>query len=138
DAFGRVSYAVLPGQFLRFCARARLDAGAVYTLVVDEINRAPLARVFGELLYALEYRGPAGAVELSAGSGATGVPQYFYVPQNVRIIGTMNSADHSIALVDYALRRRFRFLELEPDAGVLDGWLARQGVAREARGIVLD
>jgi 5-methylcytosine-specific restriction protein B len=137
DAWGHVTYAVLPGLFLRLCARARSDPGAIYTLIIDEINRAPLARVFGELLYALEYRGPSGAVELTTGSGG-GPPQLFYVPENLRIIGTMNSADRSIALVDYALRRRFRFLELEPDPQVLDAWLQAHGVDAPARTVVLD
>jgi 5-methylcytosine-specific restriction protein B len=137
DAWGHVTYAVLPGLFLRLCARARNDPDAIYVLIIDEINRAPLSRVFGELLYALEYRGPSGAVELTTG-GAGGPPQRFYVPDNVRIIGTMNSADRSIALVDYALRRRFRFLELEPDPQVLDTWLAAHGVDATARAVILD
>jgi MoxR-like ATPase len=137
DAWGHVTYAVLPGLFLRLCARARSDPGAIYTLIIDEINRAPLARVFGELLYTLEYRGPSGAVELTTGSGG-GPPQLFYVPDNLRIIGTMNSADRSIALVDYALRRRFRFVELEPDPQVLDSWLAAHHVDAQARTIILD
>jgi 5-methylcytosine-specific restriction protein B len=88
DAWGHVTYAVLPGLFLRLCARARNDSDAIYVLIIDEINRAPLSRVFGELLYALEYRGPSGAVELTTG-GAWCPPQRFYVPDNVRIIGTM-------------------------------------------------
>ena len=137
DAAGRVTYAVLPGLFVRFCALARRAPGATYILIIDEINRAPLARVFGELLYALEYRGPSGAVELSASAG-TDTPQVFYVPENLRIIGTMNSADRSIALVDYALRRRFRFLELEPDPAILDAWLADHAVPGVARAVVLD
>ncbi|HMA37239.1 MAG TPA: AAA family ATPase [Chloroflexia bacterium] len=137
DAWGHVTYAVLPGIFVRMCQAARRDPEHHYVLIVDEINRAPLARVFGELLYALEYRGPQGAVELSVSAGIGGPPQPFYVPENLLLIGTMNSADRSLALVDYALRRRFRFIEIEPHAGVLDAWLRDHGTAAAARQTVL-
>ncbi len=138
DASGHVTYAVIPGIFVRMCEEARLDSEHHYVLVIDEINRAPLSRVFGELLYALEYRGPQGTVELSvsAGVGRTGQP--FFVPENLLIIGTMNSADRSIALVDYALRRRFRFVELEPNAAILDQWLAARENGPEARRVIIE
>jgi hypothetical protein len=138
DASGHVSYAVVPGIFVRLCEEARRDPDSHYVLLIDEINRAPLSRVFGELLYALEYRGPQGAVELSVSAGMGRPSTPFYVPENLLIIGTMNSADRSIALVDYALRRRFRFVELEPNSAILDGWLAAHGAARNCRRIVLD
>jgi len=137
DAWGHVTYAVLPGLFVRLCAQARRDPDHHYVLIIDEINRAPLARVFGELLYALEYRGPQGAVELAVSAGTGGAVQPFYVPENLLIVGTMNSADRSLALVDYALRRRFRFLEIEPNAVVLDGWLREHGANARARGGLL-
>jgi 5-methylcytosine-specific restriction protein B len=138
DEWGRVTYAVLPGLFVRLCIQARRDPSNLYVLVIDEINRAPLARVFGELLYALEYRGPQGAVELSVSAGTGTSTEPFYVPRNLLIIGTMNSADRSLALVDYALRRRFRFIELEPDTGVLDRWLRERGNGAGMRRVVLD
>jgi 5-methylcytosine-specific restriction enzyme B len=137
DSMGRVTYAVLPGLFLRVCEDARVDPDHSYVLVVDEINRAPLSRVFGELLYALEYRGPQGAVQLAASSGA-GQGANFYVPDNLLVVGTMNSADRSLAILDYALRRRFRFVELEPNAQVLDHWLAEHGNSAACRRVVLD
>lgn len=133
DAWGHVTYAVLPGIFVRMCSLARRDPDHHYVLIIDEINRAPLARVFGELLYALEYRGPQGAVELSVSAGTGRPVEPFYVPENLLIIGTMNSADRSLALVDYALRRRFRFLEVEPNATVLDRWLRAHGAGEETR-----
>jgi 5-methylcytosine-specific restriction protein B len=77
---------------------------------VDEINRANLARVFGELMYLLEYRDQSLPL---AGGGLLSIPP------NVRMIGTMNTADRSIALVDHALRRRFAFLPLHPNYEVL-------------------
>ncbi len=137
DARGQVSYAVLPGIFVRLSEQARHDPEHNYVLVIDEINRAPLARVFGELLYALEYRGPEGAVQLSASAGM-GSQSLFYVPENLLLLATMNSADRSLALVDYALRRRFRFIEMEPDANVLDRWLAERGNSPAPRHTVLN
>ncbi len=79
-------------------------------MVIDEINRANLSRVMGELMYLLEYRDEV--MPLSGGGT-------FRIPANVRIIGTMNTADRSIALVDHALRRRFAFLPLYPNYLVL-------------------
>jgi 5-methylcytosine-specific restriction endonuclease McrBC GTP-binding regulatory subunit McrB len=83
---------------------------------VDEINRGNLPRIFGELLYLLEYRNQA--VELPCSRRA------FRLPDNLYLIGTMNAADRSVALVDQALRRRFSFLSMEPDASVLAAWLS--------------
>jgi 5-methylcytosine-specific restriction protein B len=138
DAQGNVIYAVVPGLFVRFCRQALCEPDHNYVLVIDEINRAPLSRVFGELLYALEYRGPQGAVELSVSAGTEELPAPFFVPENVLIIGTMNSADRSLALVDYALRRRFRFVELEPNPHVLQSWLSARGVEPTRRAILLE
>jgi 5-methylcytosine-specific restriction protein B len=79
-------------------------------LIIDEINRANLARVLGEMMYLLEYRDR----EVPLASGRS-----LRIPPNVRIIGTMNTADRSIALVDHALRRRFAFLALYPEYDIL-------------------
>jgi len=106
---GCLDYPVVPGRFLDFCMKARLRNGPC-VLIVDEINRANLSRVFGELMFLLEYRGR----KIPLAGGGT-----FSIPDNVRIIGTMNTADRSIALVDHALRRRFAFLALYPDYDVL-------------------
>ena len=100
-----LTYPTVPGRFLQFCKEARIRNG-VSVLIIDEINRANLSRVFGELMYLLEYRDRQ--IPLSGGG-------YFQIPPNVYIIGTMNTADRSIALVDHALRRRFAFLELGPN-----------------------
>jgi 5-methylcytosine-specific restriction protein B len=107
---GRLDYQIVSGRFLEFCAKAESREG-LCVLIIDEINRANLAQVFGELMYLLEYRDKK--IRLAGSS------ELFGIPQNVRIIGTMNTADRSIALVDHALRRRFAFIELRPDYEVL-------------------
>lgn len=107
---GGLDYPVEPGRFLNFCQEAQQRQG-LCVLIIDEINRANLAQVFGELMYLLEYRDKE--VKLACDG------QRFSIPENVRIIGTMNTADRSIALVDHALRRRFAFLRLYPQMDVL-------------------
>jgi hypothetical protein len=112
---GTLSYDLVPGRFLDFCAEARQREG-ISVLIIDEINRANLSRVFGELMYLLEYR--EKEVPLAAGGA-------FSIPKQVRILGTMNTADRSIALVDHALRRRFAFLAVTPNYDVLRGYHER-------------
>lgn len=106
---GSLSYEMAPGRFLEFCAEARRRQG-ICVLIIDEINRANLSRVFGELMYLLEYRDQEIPL---AGGGALSIPA------NVRLLGTMNTADRSVALVDHALRRRFAFIALQPDYELL-------------------
>ncbi len=106
---GGLDYPLVPGRFVQFCEEARHRDGRC-VIILDEINRANIARVFGELMYLLEYRD--AEVPLAGG-------RRFSIPGNVRIIGTMNTADRSIALVDHALRRRFAFIALGPSYDVL-------------------
>ncbi|MBS9382844.1 MAG: AAA family ATPase [Dolichospermum sp. BR01] len=106
---GKLTYPVVPGRFLEFCQKAE-SFQDICVLIIDEINRANLAQVFGELMYLLEYRDQE--IPLAGGNR-------FRIPQNVRIIGTMNTADRSIAQIDHALRRRFAFIELRPNYDVL-------------------
>lgn len=101
---GGLDYPLVPGRFLEFCRKAAACTGPC-VLIIDEINRANLARVFGELMYLLEYRDRE--IPLAGGNR-------FRIPAQVRLIGTMNTADRSIALVDHALRRRFAFIALQP------------------------
>jgi MoxR-like ATPase/uncharacterized protein (DUF2461 family) len=108
-----ISYPIKPGIFRRLCDEARSHPNRRYVLIIDEINRGELPRIFGELLYLLEYR--KKSVELSY-SGSQG---QFGIPSNVFLIGTMNTADRSIALVDHALRRRFYFISMKSDAELL-------------------
>ncbi len=107
---GNLEYSMIPGRFLTFCEKAE-DCEGMCILIIDEINRANLSQVFGELMYLLEYR--EEEIHL-AGSN-----QKFKIPENVYIIGTMNTADRSIALVDHALRRRFAFIPIKPNYDIL-------------------
>lgn len=120
----QLSYGLEDGLFLRFCRRAARCAPAPCALVIDEINRAQLAAVFGELMYLLEYRDEA--VQLAAG----GPP--FSVPPNVFLLGTMNTADRSTALVDRALLRRFALVRLPPAYKLLAAYLQRHGLPAAA------
>lgn len=104
-------YALSRGPFLKIAEDAENDPEHFYVLVIDEVNRGDPARIFGELLYALEYRDEP--VTLALGGNLS-------VPSNLVIIGTMNSVDRSVALVDYALRRRFGFIRLDPDESVIE------------------
>lgn len=119
---GGLDYPLVPGRFLEFCAQATQRQGRC-VLIIDEINRANLARVFGELMYLLEYRD--SEIPLAGG-------RRFRIPENVRIIGTMNTADRSIALVDHALRRRFAFLALYPNYEVLRRYHEKTGFPVES------
>jgi len=122
-----LSYPVVRGRFLDFCDRAAGHDGPC-VLILDEINRANLARVFGELMYLLEYRD--AQVPLSV----DGRP--FRIPRNVRLIGTMNTADRSIALVDHALRRRFAFLALRPQYQIIRSWHAGRDTGFDPAGLI--
>jgi 5-methylcytosine-specific restriction protein B len=113
DENNNLIYRVIPGRFLEFCNQARQRKGNC-VLIIDEINRANLSAVFGELMYLLEYRDRQ--IKLAGSS------QVFSIPKNVYLIGTMNTADRSIALVDHALRRRFAFIELRPNYEILLNW----------------
>lgn len=98
------------GKFIQFCRRAEADPNNTYVFVIDEINRGNLSKILGELMLLIEgdKRGPNWAMPLASGKVA------FHVPPNVFLMGLMNTADRSLAVVDYALRRRFAFIDLKP------------------------
>jgi hypothetical protein len=110
-----VTYPVEDGLLCTFAAEAARYPAEPFVLVIDEINRGNLPRVFGELLYLLEYREQTVALPYSR--------RGFRLPANLYLLGTMNAADRSVALIDQALRRRFSFLDMPPDAAVLAAWL---------------
>jgi 5-methylcytosine-specific restriction protein B len=117
------------GVFFEFCRRAADDPRHDYVFLIDEINRGNLSKVFGELFVLIEAdkRGEAFAVPLTYARHAG---ETFFVPANLYLIGMMNTADRSLALVDYALRRRFAFADLRPafDRPEFRTFLAAAGV----------
>jgi MoxR-like ATPase/uncharacterized protein (DUF2461 family) len=112
---GMLEYTVRPGLFQQFCNKARAAGNDTFVLLIDEMNRADVAAVFGEMLLLLEYRGDRSVVLPYS-------QRRFTIPRNVIVLGTMNTADRSLALVDFALRRRFNAFPLNPSHDVLAGW----------------
>jgi hypothetical protein len=103
------------GRFFEFCRQAKANLGATYVFIIDEINRGNLSKIFGELMLLIEAdkRTPEWEVPLVYSRSG----EKFFVPKNVYILGLMNTADRSLAVVDYALRRRFSFFDLVPQFG---------------------
>lgn len=138
------SFKLENGIFYRFCKRAQADPDRDYFFIIDEINRGNLSKIFGELMLLIEKdkRGKKYAVPLTYSSSNE---LKFYIPKNVHLIGTMNTADRSLAVVDYALRRRFAFINVMPvfndkfrnhllnnaDEGIVDKIIQRIGQLNE-------
>ena len=126
---GQPTFVLKHGPLRRAAANAEADSDNLHFLVIDEINRGNVSKVFGELYFLLEYRDEEVRLQYS--------DTPFSLPKNLRIIGTMNTADRSIALVDLALRRRFSFIEFHPDdepiKGLLRRWLKKNDKTEMAR-----
>lgn len=110
---GGGGFKLCDGPFYRFCRQAMTRLDEPHVFIIDEINRGNLSKILGELMMLIEpdKRSPAYALPLTYSSLQE---DRFYVPENVHLIGTMNTADRSLSMVDYALRRRFAFTEMEP------------------------
>jgi 5-methylcytosine-specific restriction protein B len=119
------------GIFHQFCRRAQRDeaTGRRYVFIIDEINRGNISQIFGELLMLIEpdKRGPEFALPLAY---RTEDEPHFFVPPNLYLIGLLNVADRSLAMVDYAMRRRFVFITLKPQYGspLFSEWLLERGM----------
>ena len=126
---GALTFELTPGPFRLFAEAAKANPTTAYILIIDEINRANLAKVFGELYFLLEYRDEAISLQYSP-------KEEFTLPENLFVIGTMNTADRSIARIDTAMRRRFAFIELAPGLppvqGLLARWLEKQELPDDA------
>lgn len=125
---GSLSYELKSGPLKRIAEAARRDPERNFVLIIDEINRGNLAKIFGELYFLLEYRDAEVALLYSQEAD-------FTLPTNITILGTMNTSDRSIALMDAAMRRRFAFVELHPQkkptASILRRWLAANNLDSE-------
>jgi MoxR-like ATPase len=131
---GNAVFKLYDGPLKRITKSAAANPSETYVLIIDEINRGNLAKIFGELYFLLEYRNHSIELQYSQ--------EVFRLPSNLRIIGTMNTADRSIALIDSALRRRFYFVEFFPDRppveGLLRRWLQRHQIEMEWIADVVD
>jgi len=110
---GQSGFTLKSGHFLSFCRRAASDSDRPYVFVIDEINRGNLSKIFGEVMMGIEADKRGEPIHLQYGSADLA----FSIPPNLFMIGTMNTADRSLALVDYALRRRFAFRTMLPEFG---------------------
>jgi 5-methylcytosine-specific restriction protein B len=128
-----VAFELVSGPLRRIAEQAAGDPEHPYVLVIDEINRANLAKVFGELYFLLEYRDAEITLQYSP-------DDRFQLPPNLYLLGTMNTADRSIALIDAAMRRRFYFVELSPTRSpirdLLRDWLGHHGHSSHAADIL--
>lgn len=121
-------YVIKPGILKISNEKASKNEKSKIVLIIDEINRGNISRIFGELIYLLEYRQEKITLTYSSG---------FKLQNNLYIIGTMNTADRSIALMDYAIRRRFAFFEFKANYEILSKWMDGKGISKKIKNKVV-
>lgn len=129
---GEGGFDIQPGIFADFCARAARDSERSYFFIIDEINRANISKVFGELLMLIEADHRGDSIELSIDR------RRLTVSKNLFIIGMMNTADRGLALIDYALRRRFAFFDMKPALDAPGFLTMLQNTGNEKLGALVD
>ena len=133
------SFTLQNGVFYEFCQKAIKDPDREYVFIIDEINRGNLSQIFGELLMLIEAdkRGPEFALPLTYRNEDE---PHFFVPPNLFLIGLMNLADRSLAMVDYALRRRFVFVSLKPqfESELFRQWLSARSMKPELVELIME
>lgn len=121
-----INYKVTDKILVDFCEKARTSTEK-YVLIIDEINRANLPAVLGELIYALEYRGKSVESMYQKNNS-----REIVIPENLLIIGTMNTADRSVGNIDYAIRRRFAFFTMKSDKKVIENYYTDNELRKKA------
>lgn len=134
-----LAFAPHRGALMEAVVAAAKDLSRPYLLHIDEINRADLGKVLGEAVYLLEWQSPGRSVTVSYDFG-TGIGRELSLPPNLHVLGTMNSADRSIAILDVAIRRRFAFVKMWPDITVVEelGGSVALGAFRELIGMFVE
>ncbi|MFF3738217.1 AAA family ATPase [Streptomyces sp. NPDC002566] len=137
DGGSGVVFHLAKGPLRRLADAAELRPAEIFVLVIDEMTRGNLAKVFGELYFLLEYRKQYIHLQYGSDEG-----NGFRLPPNLFILGTMNTTDRSVSLMDAAMRRRFSFMELHPEveplAGMLERWLDGQGRSQDAAKLLVE
>jgi len=119
-----------PGIFKRFANKCSKNRDKKFLLIIDEINRGDIAKIFGELTHLLLNRDKEIMLTYSSD-----IEDRFFIPSNLYIIATMNSQDRSIAFLDYAIRRRFSWIKFQPRYDILSAWLDKNSVIRNKNAI---
>ncbi|MFM1607311.1 McrB family protein [Streptococcus mutans] len=111
---GQIGFKLQDGIFKKFCKKAKENPNKKFVFTIDEINRGEISKIFGELFFSIDpdYRGEKGAVSTQY-ANLHETDEKFYIPENVYIVGTMNDIDRSVDTFDFAMRRRFRFVEIK-------------------------
>ncbi|WP_286408807.1 McrB family protein [Myroides marinus] len=118
DSNGNIGFELKNGVFKEFCNNAKQDKSSEdskkYVFIIDEINRGEISKIFGELFFSIDpsYRGIKGAVKTQYANMYDDTTETFYIPENVYIIGSMNDIDRSVESFDFAMRRRFTWIEI--------------------------